>query len=137
MLINYEDLIGIPFINHGRDMRTGFDCYGLVIEIYRRMGIHIPEFNADWDDCQKINGIIQQQAVLPNWKKCVPPYPVPCLVAIRMGTAPGIVNHTGVYIGKNKFIHIRAKIGVCVNRIDSPAWRGVIEGFYEYVGDKK
>ena len=123
-MIDYEDLIGIPFINHGRDRNVGFDCYGLVMEVYRRFGIELPEFTADWDDEDKINRIVQR-------------LPVPCLVALRMGTPPGIVNHTGVYLGNGKFIHTRAKIGVCISRIDSPAWRGVIEGFYEYVGGKK
>lgn len=134
-MIDCSDLIGIPFVNHGRNIENGLDCYGLVMEVYRRMGIHLPEFNADWDDCKKINNIIKREEVKPTWRKCKTPLPVPCLVAIRMGTEPGIVNHTGVYIGNGKFIHTRAKIGVCINRIDSIAWRGVIEAFYEYVGE--
>lgn len=135
-MIDYDDLIGIPFINGGRDRNKGFDCYGLVMEVYRRCGISLPEYTADWDDEEKINSIVQREAGTTAWHRVKAPLPVPCLVALRMGTPPGIVNHTGVYIGHGKFIHTRAKIGVCVSRIDSPAWRGVIEGFYEYVGDK-
>lgn len=136
-MIDYEDLIGIPFVNHGRDRAVGFDCYGLVMEMYRRFGIDLPEFTADWDDEDKINSIVQREAGSSAWKRVTAPLPVPCLVALRMGTPPGIVNHTGVYLGSGKFIHTRAKIGACISRIDSPAWRGVIEGFYEYVGGKK
>ena len=106
------------------------------MEVYRRCGISLPEYTADWDDEEKINSIVQREAGTTAWHRVKAPLPVPCLVALRMGTPPGIVNHTGVYIGHGKFIHTRAKIGVCVSRIDSPAWRGVIEGFYEYVGDK-
>lgn len=135
-MIDYDDLIGIPFINGGRDRNKGFDCYGLVMEVYRRCGIALPEYTADWDDEEKINSIVQREAGTTAWHRVKAPFPVPCLVALRMGTPPGIVNHTGVYIGHGKFIHTRAKIGVCVSRIDSPAWRGVIDGFYEYVGDK-
>lgn len=135
-MIDYDDLIGIPFINGGRDRNKGFDCYGLVMEVYRRCGIALPEYTADWDDEEKINSIVQREAGTTAWHCVKAPLPVPCLVALRMGTPPGIVNHTGVYIGHGKFIHTRAKIGVCVSRIDSPAWRGVIDGFYEYVGDK-
>ncbi|WP_308536884.1 C40 family peptidase [uncultured Megasphaera sp.] len=135
-MIDYDDLIGIPFINGGRDRNKGFDCYGLVMEVYRRCGIALPEYTADWDDEEKINSIVQREAGTTAWHRVKAPLPVPCLVALRMGTPPGIVNHTGVYIGHGKFIHTRAKIGVCVSRIDSPAWRGVIDGFYEYVGDK-
>lgn len=135
-MIDYDDLIGIPFINGGRDRNKGFDCYGLVMEVYRRCGIALPEYTADWDDEEKINSIVQREAGTTAWHRVKAPLPVPCLVALRMGTPPGFVNHTGVYIGHGKFIHTRAKIGVCVSRIDSPAWRGVIDGFYEYVGDK-
>jgi cell wall-associated NlpC family hydrolase len=106
------------------------------MEVYRRCGIALPEYTADWDDEEKINSIVQREAGTTAWHRVKAPLPVPCLVALRMGTPPDIVNHTGVYIGHGKFIHTRAKIGVCVSRIDSPAWRGVIDGFYEYVGDK-
>lgn len=46
-MIDYDDLIGIPFINGGRDRNKGFDCYGLVMEVYRRCGIALPEYTAD------------------------------------------------------------------------------------------
>ena len=132
-MIDYSDLLGIPFVNHGRSPR-GYDCYGLVMEVYRRFGIAIPEFAGDWDDADKINGIVQGEARSPHWRAVSAPLPVPCLVALRMGVPRGVVNHTGVYLGNGKFIHTRAKIGVCIGRLDSPAWRGVIEGYYEYVG---
>lgn len=32
-----SDLIGVRFLDHGRDKR-GFDCYGLAIEVSRRWG---------------------------------------------------------------------------------------------------
>ena len=136
-MIQYRDLIGVPFKNRGRDM-DGFDCYGLVQEMYRRYDISIPDYTADFDDLEKVNELITSKtAIVTNWRRIAPEeeLPVPCLLAIRFGTPSGIVNHTGCYIGNGRFIHIRANIGVCVDRIDSPAWRHVIEGFFEYVGD--
>lgn len=127
-----DDLIGTPFINHGRDTVKGLDCYGLVMEVFRRFGKPIPEYNADWDDANKISEIIHEQAHSHTWKACHPPsLPVPCVVALRYGTPPGVINHTGVYIGDGKFIHTRANIGVCIERISSPAWQHLIEGYYE------
>jgi cell wall-associated NlpC family hydrolase len=109
------------------------------MEVYRRCGIELPEFDADYDDVEKISQIIHgQQADTSAWKKCDrADLPVPCILAIRFGVPKGVVNHTGCYIGDGKFIHIRENIGVCVDRLDSPAWRRVIEGCYEYAGQEK
>ena len=136
--INYADLIGVQFKNRGRDITSGVDCYGLVMEVYRRFGIDLPEFTADFDDVEKINSLICTEAVKTSvWREVSKgEISAPCIIAIRFGAPPGIVNHTGWYIGNGKFIHIRENIGVCIDHIESPAWRKVIVGFYEYIGDR-
>lgn len=134
---NYTDLIGVSFKNRGRDIENGVDCYGLVMEVYRRFGISIPEYNADYDNIEKVNELITSKtSIKSNWR-CVNinNMPVPCLLAIRFGVPKGIVNHTGVYIGNGKFIHIRENTGVCIDRVNSPAWHKMIEGCYEFIGD--
>ena len=133
---SYNDLIGTKFKNRGRNVTEGLDCYGLVMEVYKRFGVDIPEYNADYDDNEKISSIIKNEAASSNWRRVEAneELPVPCVVAIRFGVPKGIVNHTGVYIGAGKFIHTRENIGVCVDRINSLAWSKCIEGFYRYVG---
>ena len=37
-MLNIDDLIGIKFTSHGRSKSEGFDCYGLAIEVSRRLG---------------------------------------------------------------------------------------------------
>lgn len=134
-MIDYSDLIGVPFKNQGRDKNTGLDCYGLVMEVYKKIGIQLPEYYADWDNVEKINSIIQQEVGTSLWKKVDGRHiPIPCVMAIRFGVPKGVVNHTGVYVGNGKFIHIRENVGVCVDRVNSPAWKKQIEGFYEYIG---
>lgn len=136
MQIDYTDLIGVPFCNRGRDIHKGVDCYGLVIEVFKRYGYSIPEYFADYDDTKKVNELISQKTKIEsNWKRVTDSnLPVPCLLAISFGVPKDVVNHTAVYIGDGKFIHIRENTGVCVDRVNSPAWRRVIEGAYEYVG---
>ena len=68
-MIDYSDLIGVPFKNRGRDKNTGLDCYGLVMEVYKKIGIQLPEYYADWNNAEKINGIIQQEVGTSLWKK--------------------------------------------------------------------
>ena len=133
----YADLIGVPFLNKGRDVTKGLDCYGLVKEVYKRHGINIPEYDAqykDYKDMCQISEIIKGNTKGYPWKEIKEPK-VPCLIAIRFGSPDGVVNHTAVYIGGGRFIHTRENIGVNIDRVSSPAWRRVIVGFYEYVGD--
>lgn len=33
-----SDLIGVRFTSHGRSIEEGFDCYGLAIEVSKRLG---------------------------------------------------------------------------------------------------
>ncbi|WP_196595461.1 glycoside hydrolase [Pectinatus frisingensis] len=133
-MIKYDDLIGAPFKNNGRDIKTGVDCYGLAMEVYSRFGIKLPEFFADYNDSDKISNIIHGQMDSSVWREVKPPYPVPSLLAIRFGVPSPIINHTGVYIGNSRFIHIREKTGVCIENIHSIAWRHVIAGFFIYKG---
>ena len=130
----YTDLIGVPFQNRGRDYEHGLDCYGLVKEVYKRHGIEIPEYDADYNDMERINELIEGNTQGYPWRELTEPK-VPCLIAIRFGSPVGVVNHTAVYIGGGKFIHTRERVGVCIDRISNPAWRRVIVGFYEYVGE--
>ncbi len=135
MMNKFTDLIGVPFQNHGRDAEHGLDCYGLVKEVYRRYGHDIPEYDADYNDMERIDKLITGNTQGYPWKPLSEPR-VPCLMAIRLGSPDGVVNHTAVYIGGGRFIHTRSRIGVNIDRISNPAWRRVIVGFYEYVGDK-
>lgn len=137
--MTFTDLIGVPFIDKGRDINVGFDCYGLVKEVYRRYGYNIPEYDdqyKSYDDMCKISELIKGNTKHYPWKEIAEPK-APCLIAIRFGSPDGVVNHTAVYIGGGKFIHTRERVGVCIDRISNPAWRRVIVGFYEYIGGKE
>ena len=37
-MIDVSDLIGVPFVEFGRDKENGLDCYGLAIEVEKRLG---------------------------------------------------------------------------------------------------
>jgi len=37
-MLNVNDLIGVRFTSHGRSIEEGFDCYGLAIEVSKRLG---------------------------------------------------------------------------------------------------
>lgn len=123
-----HDLIGVPFVDGGRDRKTGYDCWGLSCEVFRRYGIELPDFKVGCMEASRIDATIGRNRRF--WRKCDPiDPPAPSLVVIRFNS-PLCCNHTGVYIGGRRFIHARTKIGVNIDRIDSAAWRKMIEGFY-------
>ena len=37
-MLDITDLLGVRFTSHGRSINEGFDCYGLAIEVERRLG---------------------------------------------------------------------------------------------------
>ena len=119
-------LIGAPFVDGGRGPDK-FDCWGLVREIYHRYGIELPDYKIG---CYEILSVMNEmERNRPMWKRCEwPDLPVPCVVAFKV-SAP-MVNHVGVYIGDGKFIHTREKAGAVIERLDAPAWKHRLEGFY-------
>lgn len=127
-MFNTDDLLGIPFLDGGRDPRIGLDCWGLVLEIFRRYGIDLPDYRIACEDASRID----QEIDANRWawiRVTSSAPPVPSLVVMRFNH-PVLCNHTGVYIGDGLFIHTRQPIGVNIDRINSPAWARKIEGFY-------
>ena len=86
-MINYTDLIGVPFVNRGRDKNTGFDCYGLVKEVYRRYGYEIPEYDMqyNYDDMCRINELIEGNVHNYPWREIKEPK-APCLIGLNIRT---------------------------------------------------
>lgn len=124
--IHLEDLLGKPFINGGRGP-NGYDCWGLVCEVFRRYGIGLPDYRIS---CRDIEEIDRQVAMdKPKWRRCDPTNPpVPSLLVIRQ--RGNFSNHTGVYLGAGRFMHTLKKTGVIIDQTESPLWKGKIEGFY-------
>lgn len=125
MKINLDDLIGLPFVDGGRDPAVGLDCWGLSTEVFRRYGIELPDYKISCEDASRIDSKVNEQRLF--WHRCEGEIPIPALVVIRFTV---FCDHTGVYIGNGKFIHTRKEVGVNIDRVDSPAWSKRIDGFY-------
>lgn len=121
----FTDLIGLPFVDGGRDPAAGLDCWGLSTEVFRRYGVELPDYKISCEEASLISHKVNEQR--PHWRRCTGEIPVPALVVIRFA---GYCDHTGVYIGNGRFIHTRKGVGVNIDRIDNPAWAKRIEGFY-------
>ena len=110
------DLIGVRFKNHGRSVDEGFDCYGLAIEVSRRLGHELYDlwyekanpdtFNENVDDvCKKMSELVEEtdSQELGN--------------LILFADEKGRMVHIGVILEDGLFIHADFG-GVRVTRID-------------------
>ena len=122
--MEYDDLIGVPFKDGGRDT-GGLDCWGLVRECYKRRGMAVKDYAVSAMQMARIETTMKHEEY--EWEK-LPSPKEGCLVVIRLPGTPW-ANHAGVYIGDGKFIHAYAPSGVVVDRIKR--WQSRIVGFYE------
>jgi cell wall-associated NlpC family hydrolase len=122
--IEYADLIGVPY-KLGGTGEDGYDCYGLVRELYRRIGIAIPNFTSPAEyDKKLIRQMIEQGKSEWIRQECDD---FATTVLIK---TPGSL-HVGFCLGNGKFIHTwKASNGVCVERLHK--WKSSILGYYKH-----
>lgn len=132
-MANIKDLVGGRFVNGGRDVKTGLDCWGLVMEVYRRYGMSIPDFTVDAFAYKDIDKLIGAATGVSCWEEvdCPADKDVPLVVLMRIH--PNLITHAGVYIGGNRIMHTMKAIGVITTRVD--ALKSRITGYYKYVQD--
>ncbi len=124
MDFTYDDLVGIPFIDGGRDAKSGLDCWGLVKEAFRRQGCEVPDYHISAIEAADIAGTMKRQE--DDWISLDGPR-VGCLVLLRL-TPRLWANHVGIYVGDGRFLHAYLPTGVCVDRLRR--WQSRIVGYY-------
>ena len=127
----FDDLIGIPFDDHGYGPDS-YNCYGLAMEVRRRMERPIPKFaDIAATAFDQVGAAMAQQIASSSWVRI----PLPAYGAVMaIKSHPVWVNHVGVYLEDGWFIHIQSGLQVHKSRISSPEWKRRIQGYYEYVG---
>lgn len=110
MACNYSDLIGIPFRFGGRS-RDGIDCWGLVIEVYRRLGIEVEDIDDYGALTPEVVAPELEAAVAPAWRQVVEPFE-PYDVLTFDTLDGGAVTHCAVWVGAGRMLHAIEKLGV-------------------------
>lgn len=111
-MLDVSDLIGIPYVKNGRGLSDGgYDCYGLAIEVEKRIGNHLVDiFYSD----ERNEKLVEEAASTINVEKTD---------TIIIGTLLEIwlkgELHIGVAISEELFIHCTYNQGVRVSRISS------------------
>lgn len=126
--VRYDDLIGLPFKENGRGPDV-YDCYGVAIEVNRRLGKEIPDYAIL---VAQVVEVIQQEVDNHKHEFMRVSKPEPGdIVLIR--SEPGSGDHFGVIVGRSVFLHASARTGdVHRVRLDHPFYRDRIEGIYRY-----
>ena len=127
-----RNLIGIPFVDGGRDPKTGLDCWGMVMLTARYFGYDLPDFKISCFDSLNIGAKMTSEMQASRWQKLDKPIPG-CIVAMAIHPEmPGVVNHVGVYIGKDSFVHAMERTSSIKTSIHDPYWKNKIKGFYKW-----
>jgi probable lipoprotein NlpC len=131
-----DQYINLPYKNMGRDF-NGVDCYGLAYLIFEEeRGIQLPDFTdinytIGWSEDGE-NYIVD--SIYDKWSEVELPYQLFDCILFYKNANRSIVNHIGVYIGSNKFIHIILRKRSEINRLDK-LWNNRIYKVLRFKGD--
>ena len=113
----YYDLLGTAYVRGGMDPATGLDCFGLLLEAYRRKEapLDLPEFDYEGDWRRRALGYLVDHA--PRlFKPAERPF---CELDVLV-TEPDGENeplHVSVFVDYAHVLHTTRKTGVHVARV--------------------
>lgn len=122
--IRIDDLIGVPFVEFGRDPKKGLDCYGLVIEVERRFGKKLNDVSLEKFDAEKL-------------KRTLPEINVRKTETIKPGVILEFYGrqdnrlHVGVALGGDIFIQSTENQGVRISSIKTAKMYLRLANIYE------
>ena len=117
----YADLIGKPFIEYGRGP-AAYDCFGLFIEIQRRLGRRVIDCIANPDTLDEV--------IQDDWIETV--YPKPGDGILIRSVDPRYHVATVLDGSKMTMVHVDRNRHVCEERFDDVLWARRILGFYTW-----
>jgi len=128
-----RDLIGIPFVDRGRD-RNGADCWGLAMMSMRHFGKVVPDMDVSCFDTPSIHALYDGERARWAWQKVDSPEPGDLGVMCLDPKLPHTMQHVAIYIGNGRMIHTMKKRESHLVKIDDPYWGKKIIAWYRWVG---
>ncbi len=126
-MIDLNDLVGKPFNEDGYGPDS-YSCYGLAVEVFKRFGISIPKTNISVCACKEVSQLEIKSHVEKYWK--ITEELIPPTIVLIKSLHPDYADHIGVYIGKDRMIHITKSTNAVIDRISK--WKHKIIGYYSY-----
>jgi len=136
---DYSKYIGIPFLDKGRTIEEGLDCWGLFRIFYmQELGIEFPSFDDRYDDSEsekQIGNFVlsgMDQKLVGKWNKVeLGKEQWGDGILIRLKGHP---MHVGVMVDRNIFIHILTGCDSVWENRTSRIWQKRVIGIYRLEG---
>lgn len=122
-----DKYLGVPYLHKGRDIK-GLDCWGLVIAVYKEVGVGVLDLDNYSKNWSFEGGNLFIENYYKEWQKHGSPV---FLDVILFSNCKGVPYHAGIYLSRGKFIH-GSKAGVVISRLDDDKFYSRIEGIYRY-----
>lgn len=126
--------IGVPFLNNGRHLDRGCDCWGLVRLIWKNeFGFTVPSHLGIYDvnDDPSMDKSIQAHWDEKEWVQIEPGLEQPGDgVLMRLA---GLPIHIGIVAGEGKMIHTFVGANSALENYRSTRWEKRIAGFWRHV----
>lgn len=121
-----DQFMRMPYLHRGRSL-AGSDCYGCIVLWYRlRLGLELWDIEEDYDQGWKWEG---REIFLENYYKEWIRVDEPGKYDVILFKTRDHVDHAGIYLRDNKFLHT-CRAGTVISKITDPIWRDKVEGFY-------
>ena len=118
--------VGVPFENRGRKL-GGLDCYGLVILIYKDIGIDLFDIDAEYPTNWSKRG---ENYMVENAHRDWNTVNAPALMDLALfNNSDGVGFHIGVMLDRATFIHT-TKAGTTIGKMHD--WRARLRTFYRH-----
>ena len=105
--------IGIPFLDRGRFVERGLDCWGLVMLVYRcEYEIELPSYTTTYTSASSATTNDVFSAEKDAWTKVEEPEPGDVLVFYSSG---GV--HVGILVSPGLVLNVRRGADACIDRL--------------------
>lgn len=131
-MLDTNKYIGVPFVDKGRMLSEGVDCWGLIREFYKNeFDIILPSLDAYYTsikDRSACSSIIDTER--KNWD---------CInsgderegdvIMLRLRGRPW---HVGVVLANKRMLHVTEGCNTVIEKYNGSLWRGRVYGFVRY-----
>jgi len=110
--VEYEDILGMPYASDGRFESGSVDCLGVVLEVYRRAGLGLPDPAVYGGSIEALNDIFEEVAAADTLYDLVDLRyrQHHLMVVIRPGVLLSAKERVGVYAPRLKPMAARADV---------------------------